>query len=147
VTAFDDLLPAHAATAAEMAAIGGVLARRLGPGDVVLLDGDLGTGKTTLVRGICAELGVPAADVQSPTFALQHTYCGRFPIAHMDLYRVEDPAELAPVGLDLALHDEAALVLVEWPAIARKLWPPHAIRLRLTLAADGTRLVEKATEP
>ena len=87
------------------------LGRRLRPGDVVLLKGELGAGKTTFVRGVARGTG-SSAPVASPTFQLVRIYPGRVKLAHVDLYRVEDLAELRDLGLDELAGDGA--VVVEW---------------------------------
>ncbi len=97
--------PAETEAAGE--ALGGLLRR----GDVVLLTGDLGAGKTTLVRGIARGAGSDAP-VASPTFQLVRVYPGRVQLAHVDLYRIDNPAELAELGLE-ELADQGAVV-VEW---------------------------------
>ena len=87
------------------------LARHLRPGDLLLLRGEMGAGKTTFVRGLARGLDV-RGDVMSPTFQLVRVYRGPTQLAHVDLYRLSDPAELADLGLD-ELLDEGAVV-VEW---------------------------------
>jgi len=96
---------------AETERVGMLLGERLQPGDVVLLTGELGAGKTTFVRGIAQGAG-SKADVASPTFQLVRIYPGRVQLAHVDLYRVENNAELRDLGLE-ELADNGA-VLVEW---------------------------------
>ncbi len=96
---------------AETELAGRRLGERLRPGDVVLLSGELGAGKTTFVRGVAQGAGSPAA-VASPTFQLVRLYAGRVQVAHVDLYRVEQPGELADLGRD-ELADHGAVV-VEW---------------------------------
>ncbi|HYM67707.1 MAG TPA: tRNA (adenosine(37)-N6)-threonylcarbamoyltransferase complex ATPase subunit type 1 TsaE [Patescibacteria group bacterium] len=98
-------------SAAETEAAGAELGRRLRAGDVVLLSGELGAGKTTFVRGLASGVGSDAA-VASPTFQLVRIYPGRVQLAHVDLYRVESDAELAVLGLD-ELAEQGA-VIVEW---------------------------------
>src|SRR5689334_2650106 len=88
-----------------------LLGERLRPGDVVLLTGELGSGKTTYVRGIAQGTG-SKADVASPTFQLVRIYPGRVQLAHVDLYRVENTAELRDLGLEELAGDGA--VVVEW---------------------------------
>ena len=100
---------------AETEAVAAELARRLRPGDVVLVSGDLGAGKTTFVRGACRALGVTGA-VTSPSFTIARRYDGAVPISHLDLYRLgdlddEDPALLA----DELAGDRVAFV--EWPEV------------------------------
>lgn len=96
---------------AETEAFGEALGKRLQPGDLVLLTGELGAGKTTFVRGVARGIG-SAAPVASPTFQLVRVYAGRVQLAHVDLYRIETASELADLGLDELLDQGAAVV--EW---------------------------------
>jgi tRNA threonylcarbamoyladenosine biosynthesis protein TsaE len=88
-----------------------VLGEQLRAGDIVLLTGELGAGKTTFVRGVAQGTG-SRAQVASPTFQLVRVYPGRIPLAHVDLYRVENEAELADLGLEELA--EGGAVVVEW---------------------------------
>ncbi|HEY5816152.1 MAG TPA: tRNA (adenosine(37)-N6)-threonylcarbamoyltransferase complex ATPase subunit type 1 TsaE [Solirubrobacterales bacterium] len=104
------------ASAAETEALGAKLAAGLDPGDVVVVSGELGAGKTTLIRGACRALGVEGP-VTSPTFTIGQRYEGRVPVSHLDLYRLagldaEDPALLEDY------LDPATVAFVEWPAVA-----------------------------
>jgi len=123
----------------ETEAFGFKLAALLRPGDVVALSGELGAGKTTLARGLLRGLGF-AGDVASPTFPLVIAYeppATRLPLWHVDLYRIEDPREIAELGLDEARLD-AALV-VEWPErLGSALWT-GALRLRIERAGTSGR--------
>ena len=132
------------ASAAETEAAGERLAQRLVPGDVVLLEGPLGSGKTTFVRGLARGLRV-AGHVASPTFQLVRVYEGEVPLAHADLYRLEDPASaLADLGLE-ELVDRGVAVIewgdrLSWPGAARVRFEeegPERRRLRL-LEAPAT---------
>ncbi len=98
-------------SAAQTEAAGERLARCLGRGDLVLLEGELGAGKTTLVRGLARGMGC-RGEVMSPTFQLVRIYPGPVPLAHVDLYRVERTSELCELGLEDLLEDGAAVV--EW---------------------------------
>lgn len=98
-------------SSAETESAGEQFGRELKQGDLVLLEGDLGAGKTTFVRGVARGAG-SEAHVASPTFQLVRVYHGRVQIAHVDLYRLDDGAELVDLGLD-ELLDQGA-VLVEW---------------------------------
>jgi tRNA threonylcarbamoyladenosine biosynthesis protein TsaE len=95
----------------ETEAVGEELAAGLGVGDLLLLAGELGAGKTTFVRGLARGLGVTSA-VQSPTFQLVRVYPGRVQLAHVDLYRLESGADLGDLGLDDLL--DQGVVAVEW---------------------------------
>lgn len=122
------------------------LGRRLGAqlriGDVVALLGELGAGKTTLARGILAGLGHDG-EVASPTFPIVIPYDGlRIPAWHVDLYRIEDSAEIEELALDEALQDGA--LIVEWPErMGRALWP-HSLRLTLRREGEGARTLTAA---
>ncbi|MGI8609227.1 MAG: tRNA (adenosine(37)-N6)-threonylcarbamoyltransferase complex ATPase subunit type 1 TsaE [Candidatus Dormibacteria bacterium] len=114
------------------------LGRRLGSaaraGDVVLLEGRLGAGKTALVRGIAEGLG-STDEVLSPTFVLVRHYRGRLALVHADLYRLEDPRDVDRLGL-LELADEGVLV-VEWPERSPRLDSFATLRIRLDLGPSG----------
>jgi tRNA threonylcarbamoyladenosine biosynthesis protein TsaE len=118
--------------AAETEAVGADLAADLGPGDVVLVSGDLGSGKTTLIRGACRALGV-SEPVTSPTFTIGHTYTGRIPVSHLDLYRLAELDREDPALLEDYLTPEA-VAFIEWPGAAepwlervtRRIETPHA---------------------
>jgi tRNA threonylcarbamoyladenosine biosynthesis protein TsaE len=100
----------------ETEAAGAELARRLTPGDVVLVSGELGSGKTTFVRGACRALGVEEP-VTSPTFTIGHVLPGTPQVAHLDLYRLGSLAGEDPALLDDYLTPER-VGFVEWPAVA-----------------------------
>jgi len=103
-------------SAGETEALGERLAAELAPGDVVLVSGELGAGKTTLIRGACRALGV-SEPVTSPTFTIGHVYAGRVPVSHLDLYRLADLGQEDPALLDDYLTPES-ISFIEWPAAA-----------------------------
>jgi len=103
-------------SAAETEALGERLAAQLGPGDVVLVSGELGSGKTTLIRGAARALGVNEP-VTSPTFTIGHTYRGRVPVSHLDLYRLGDLGQEDPALLEDYVTPEA-VAFIEWPGTA-----------------------------
>lgn len=137
--------PIHLPDADATERFGAALAPLMRSGDVVALFGDLGAGKTTLTRGLLRGLGHDG-DVGSPTFPIVQTYDElAVPLWHVDLYRIEDPAELDELALDEAL-DHAALV-IEWPErLGAALWP-HALRLHLTSAGEGARALTAHVPP
>ena len=128
------------ATDAATRAAGAALAPWLRPGDVILLDGPLGAGKTTLVRGLLEALG-HVGEVPSPSFAIVQPYDDLpLPLWHADLYRIAHPSELAELGLGSVLED--GVLVVEWPGHAgQSAWPPTALHLSLALQGDGARVL------
>ena len=123
---------------AATAAIAERLAGQLKGGDVVGLSGDLGSGKTTLVRHLLATLG-HEGEVPSPTFAIVQPYDHMMlpVVLHADLYRIEHPDELAEIGLDSI--DDDAVLLVEWPERAGPAAWPNALRLTLEITGPEQR--------
>src|SRR5471030_524953 len=112
----------------ETIRLGELIGRSLRAGDVVLLYGELGAGKTTMVRGLARGVGYRGR-VSSPTFALAHVYRGkRLTLHHLDLYRLKK-GETDELGLDELLNDPRGAVVVEWPQIAR--WPKKRVEVRL----------------
>ena len=131
---------AVSANAAETESAGAALARRLRPGDVVLVSGELGAGKTTFVRGAARALGVEAP-VTSPTFEIGHLYAGRIEVAHLDLYRLPGLAGEDPALLDDYLAP-ARIAFVEWPAAAAPALDRVAARVTLEHLGGDRRAIE-----
>jgi tRNA threonylcarbamoyladenosine biosynthesis protein TsaE len=128
-------------SAAETEALGARIAERLRPGDVVLLAGELGTGKTTLVRGACHALGVPGP-VTSPTFTIGRRYAGgRMPVSHLDLYRLRSLEGEDPALLEDYLRPEG-VAFVEWPAAGSGRLDRPALEVRLAHADEERRRIE-----
>ena len=132
-------------TLADAERIGAVIGAALVPGDVVLLSGDLGAGKTTLARAMLKARGL-AGEAPSPTFAIVQPYAPPevdLPIAHVDLYRIEDEGELIELGLDDYLYDGA--LLIEWPErLGAQGWPDA---LLLSISGSGDARVLTAGVP
>jgi tRNA threonylcarbamoyladenosine biosynthesis protein TsaE len=126
---------------AETEAIGAALAAELEPGDVVTVSGELGSGKTTLVRGACRALGVEAP-VTSPTYTVGNRYPGRVPVSHLDLYRFQG-FSAAEWG-DLEPYFDDAVAFVEWPEAAGHDLPPVKVAVRLRHASPERRLLTLA---
>jgi tRNA threonylcarbamoyladenosine biosynthesis protein TsaE len=125
---------------AETEALGARIAGGLRPGDVVLVSGELGSGKTTLIRGACRELGV-TEPVTSPTFTIGHRYRGRVPVSHLDLYRLEGLEDEDPGLLDDYLTEDA-VAFVEWPGVAEPQLERIALRVELSHHGGDGRLID-----
>ncbi len=119
--------------------LGADLATRLRPGDVVLVSGELGSGKTTFIRGACRALGV-AGPVTSPTFTIGQLHSGRVEVAHVDLYRLGSLAGEDPALLDDYLTSDR-IAFIEWPEVAGSLVRKPAARVRLEHLGEDRRRV------
>ncbi len=122
-------------TAAVTRRIGEAIGKGLQPGDVILLAGPLGAGKTTLVQGMAKGLGVTGS-VMSPTFVLMRELEGRLKLYHLDLYRLEKMPEITDLGLDDYLFGEGVTV-IEWADRAEALWPDDHLRIDLEYGAEA----------
>jgi tRNA threonylcarbamoyladenosine biosynthesis protein TsaE len=129
-------------TPEETEALGAEIAARLSPGDVVLLTGEMGTGKTTLVRGAARALGV-TGPVTSPTFTVGRRYHGRLPVAHLDLHRIGGLEDEEP-GLLAEYLDPAGITFVEWGELAAPDLPEPALRVSLAHAGGDARRIAMA---
>jgi tRNA threonylcarbamoyladenosine biosynthesis protein TsaE len=137
-------------SARETESVAARLAVRLDPGDVVTVSGELGSGKTTFVRGACRALGV-TSPVTSPSFTIGHRYLGSTDVSHLDLFRFTG-VSAAEWG-DLEPYFEDAIVFVEWPEAGRGVLPPARVsvtlehggedRRRIVLAAEEAALLEE----
>ena len=127
----------HLATEAEMISFGASLGASLRPGDVVLLNGDLGAGKTTLARAMIRAHFDEPIETPSPTFTLVQTYEAAFQITHADLYRLGDPSELIELGLEEAFEEGVAII--EWPDRLGEMTPRRHLSLEISFADDGGR--------
>jgi len=125
--------------AAATEAVGEALGGQLRPGDLVVLTGDLGAGKTTFVKGLARGLGVKET-VTSPTFTIVQQYDGRVPVAHVDVYRLERIQELYDFGFEELL--EHHVVVVEWGEAIARVLPADRVHVRLAMTdADGERSI------
>ncbi|MCL2688511.1 MAG: tRNA (adenosine(37)-N6)-threonylcarbamoyltransferase complex ATPase subunit type 1 TsaE [Chitinispirillia bacterium] len=128
-------------TIEDTRALGARLAQIAAPGDVYVLDGDLGTGKTEFVRGFAEALS-PGAAVRSPTFSIVNTYSTPvFPVYHFDFYRIEKQHELTSIGIDEYIYGDG-VCLVEWGTMFPAALPPYAKIIRFSDAGDGSRIIE-----
>ena len=136
-------MPAYrTASEEETLALGERLARELPTRQVVLLIGQLGAGKTTLAKGIVKGLGAASPEeVSSPTFTLIHEYGREGRVFHVDLYRLEEPRELATLGLE-DLFEREAVVLIEWGERFPQILPAERTEIRITVVEDDTREID-----
>jgi tRNA threonylcarbamoyladenosine biosynthesis protein TsaE len=128
-------------SAAETEALGARVAERLRPGDVVVVAGEVGAGKTTLVRGACRALGI-TEPITSPTFTIGQRYGGgRLPVSHLDLYRLQTLEGEDPALLDDYLGPDA-VAFVEWPAAGAGRLGRPAMEVRLAHIGETRRAIE-----
>jgi tRNA threonylcarbamoyladenosine biosynthesis protein TsaE len=133
------VLTAQTKSVDDTQALAGELAAAARPGDVILLAGDLGAGKTTFVQGFGRALGV-TEPITSPTFVIVRTYDGTFPIVHVDAYRLEHLQELVDLGVG-ELLDHEGVTLIEWGDAVIPALPPEFLEVRLELADDDDERV------
>jgi tRNA threonylcarbamoyladenosine biosynthesis protein TsaE len=135
------ILRAATASVEETQALAEAIADLARPGDVLILAGDLGAGKTAFTQGFGRGLGVEAP-ITSPTFTLVHVYEGRLTVHHIDVYRLDQLAEVLDLGLPEML-DEGGVVLIEWGDAILPALPPDFLEVRLTFGAgDDERQLE-----
>jgi tRNA threonylcarbamoyladenosine biosynthesis protein TsaE len=132
------MIEVESASPEETERIAAVLAAELEPGDVVTVAGELGSGKTTFVRGAARALGVDGP-VTSPTYAVGHLYPGRVPVSHLDLYRFEGMSN-AEWG-DLERYFDDAVAFVEWPDAGAAFLPAPRAAVRLRHLGERHRLI------
>jgi tRNA threonylcarbamoyladenosine biosynthesis protein TsaE len=123
------------------------LGRRLGEmiagGGVIALVGELGCGKTLFTRGLCAGLGIPEKAVNSPTFAFVNEYRGRFPVYHVDLYRIDDIEDGFEIGmLDYLARAETGVIVLEWAEKVLSLLPEDYLQVQFEVLAPQKRRLE-----
>ena len=109
-------------------------------GEVLLLIGDLGAGKTHFVKGLAKGLGIDEV-ITSPTFALHNSYEGRLTLNHFDFYRVDDSEEVAILGLNEFFYDKHAVAAIEWSENIKDLLPRNCISITISKVDDNTRKI------
>jgi len=112
-------------------------AKKLKPGDVIALEGDLGSGKTLFCRGICEGLGF-AGMVHSPSYAIVHEYPHNPPIYHLDLYRLKNASDLCDIGIEFYAFSKG-IVLIEWPQMAGNFPLNIAYRIKIEICGENNR--------
>jgi tRNA threonylcarbamoyladenosine biosynthesis protein TsaE len=122
--------------------IGRVIAGNLRPGDILCLFGQLGSGKTVLVKGIASGLGVDKDKIISPTFVLIRQYAGkRLPLYHFDLYRLSSPGEISVLGYEEYFYAEG-VTAIEWPERLKYLLPKECLKIKLSVRGERERSLE-----
>ena len=122
-------------SAEETFDFGKELGKEAVPGQVICLDGDLGTGKTVLTKGIAAGLGIEEP-VVSPTFTIVQIYeQGRIPLYHFDVYRIDDPDEMEEIGYREYFYGKG-LTIIEWSGLIEDILPKDALRIRISKDAS-----------
>ena len=121
--------------------LGKTLARFLKKGDIICLNGDLGSGKTTFTKGLAAGLKINQQLVNSPTFVLLNEYRGKLPLYHFDLYRIDEPSELLVIGYEEFLYGQGVSV-VEWASKLGKLTPKDYLDVKFAHKKESKRLIK-----
>jgi len=132
-------------TSAEaMQALGAQIGDRIMGGEVIVLIGDIGAGKTTFTKGLARAMGI-SEDVQSPTFTVSRVYetARGITLAHYDFYRLNDPGIMRAELME-AVHDPATATIIEWSEIVSDVLPADALRITITATSEETRTVELA---
>ena len=111
------------------------------PGDLLILTGSLGTGKTVFIRGLAKGLGLDENEVNSPSFTLVNEYPGERPLYHFDLYRIESDSELGEIGWDDYLSRDG-IVAVEWGEKIKELIPGNFYQLKFSIAGELDRKID-----
>jgi len=135
---FSNELKLHSKSDNETIKYGIKMGELLKSDQIILLSGELGAGKTKLVKGVAEGLGIKD-EVNSPTFTLIHEYQGRIPLFHMDLYRLKEEEELYDIGFEEYLERDGA-VIIEWPELALNLMPSDAIFINIEVSSKDSRI-------
>ncbi|MBC6607927.1 tRNA (adenosine(37)-N6)-threonylcarbamoyltransferase complex ATPase subunit type 1 TsaE [Hymenobacter sp. BT188] len=131
---------------ADLPAAAAQLRASLSDHNIILFEGEMGAGKTTLIKALCENLGVPASEVSSPTFSLVNEYrdARNQPIYHFDFYRLDNSAEALAMGA-LEYFDSGYLCLIEWPSRVSDLLPPRHLLVTLTVTGEEARVLQLKT--
>lgn len=123
--------------------VGREIGRTLKPGTAIAFCGELGSGKTTMIKGIGLGLGVKSErEIKSPTFVILHIYKGRIPLYHFDLYRMEGPADLESLGMDEFLSDPKAVSVIEWAERLPDISKQANIKIEIKRSDQDSRVIQ-----
>ena len=125
----------------ETLAIGKKLGRLLSPGDVILLTGELGAGKTCLVKGIADGLGIKGTRITSPTFIIINEYTGKIPLYHIDLYRIGSIEDLRDIGMEELVYGKG-VTAIEWAERIKDTLPDERMEISLKWVDDKSRTID-----
>ena len=125
----------------ETLAIGKKLGRLLSPGDVILLTGELGAGKTCLVKGIADGLGIKGTRITSPTFIIINEYTGKIPLYHIDLYRIGSIEDLRDIGMEELVYGKG-VTAIEWAERIKDTLPDERMEITLKWVDDKSRTIK-----
>lgn len=124
----------------ETIGFGKEFAKKLVPGDVVCLEGDLGAGKTHFVKGIASYFGIAEDKVNSPTFTLINEYSGEIPLYHFDCYRLKNEQEALEIGIEEYLYGDGVSI-IEWPSKIKNIIPEDSIQIEIKHIGKSKRSI------
>lgn len=116
------------------------LAMSFHSGNIVVLNGNLGSGKTTLIKAICNYFDI--SDSTSPSFSIVNEYSGKYKIYHFDFYRLKNIEELYDIGFEDYLNDTEAIIFIEWGNLFPEIIPKNYIEINLEVTSQNTRIVK-----
>ena len=125
----------------ETRKIARLIAPKLKGGDILLLRGDLGAGKTTLTKALCEALGVKE-EVTSPTFTIVNEYDGKYKINHFDMYRINSIMEAMEFGFEEMIKDSNSINIIEWPDVVMDILPEDLIEIEILRVDETTRKIK-----
>lgn len=139
---YDSSMIIEVKSAEDMQALGAQIGARIVGGEVIVLIGDIGAGKTTFTKGLARAMGI-SEDVQSPTFTVSRVYetAQGVTLAHYDFYRLNDPGIMRAELME-AMHDPTTATIIEWSEIVADVLPTDSLRMILTATDEDTRTVE-----
>ena len=136
-----EVIQYHSENEGDTIYLGEIIGNLAETGQVILLSGELGSGKTVIVKGLAASLNINKKSITSPTYTLINEYSGKYSLYHMDLYRLEVKEELIDIGFEDYLYREG-IIVIEWPEIACDIIPSDYLFLKLKILNKDERKIE-----